>query len=83
MGSVATTHQVDRSQRISGGHVWPRLLDGLNGKHGLAHVISTDCQGIIKSLPDDVLKVPSVSSAIRILRSEAGSDASNSASMRV
>ncbi len=37
--------------------VWPCSLDSLNGKHGLAHVISTDCQGIIKSLSDDVLKV--------------------------
>ncbi len=29
----------------------------LNGKLGLARVVPTDCQGILKSLPDDVLKV--------------------------
>ena len=28
-------HQVDGSERVSGGHVWPRLLDSLNGKYGL------------------------------------------------
>ena len=27
-------HQVDGSERVGGGHVWPRLLDSLNGKHG-------------------------------------------------
>ncbi len=32
-------------------------LDSLNGKHGLAQVIPTGCQGVPKSLPDDVLKV--------------------------
>ncbi len=32
-------------------------LSSLNGKLGLAQVILTSCQGISKSLPDDVLKV--------------------------
>ena len=30
--------------------------DSPNGKLGLAQVILTGCQGIVKSLPDDVLK---------------------------
>ncbi len=50
-------HQVNGSQRIGGGHVWPCPLDRLNGKYGLAHVVPTGCQGIPNSLPDDVLKV--------------------------
>ncbi len=45
------------SQRVGGGHVWPCPLDSPNGKLGLAQVILTGCQGIPKSLPDDVLKV--------------------------
>ena len=49
-------HQVDGGERVNGGHVWPCLLDSLNGKHGLAHVILTGRLGIPKSLPDDVLK---------------------------
>ena len=28
-------HQVYGSERVSGGHVWPRLLGSLNGKYGL------------------------------------------------
>ena len=50
-------HQIDGSQRVGGGHVWPCPLDSPNGKLGLAQVILTGCQGIPKSLPDDVLKV--------------------------
>ncbi len=50
-------HQVDGSERVSGGHVWPRLLDSLNGNHGLAHVVPTGRLGNPKSLPNDVLKV--------------------------
>jgi hypothetical protein len=49
-------HQVYGSQRVGGGHVWPCSLDSLNGKHGLDHVVLTDCLGNLKSLPDDVLK---------------------------
>ena len=49
-------HQVNGSQRVGGGHVWPCPLDSPNGKLGLAQVILTGCQGIPKSLPDDVLK---------------------------
>ena len=41
----------------AGGKVIPDL-DSLNGKHGLAHVVLTGCLGNLKSLPDDVLKVP-------------------------
>jgi hypothetical protein len=50
-------HQVDGSERVGGGHVWPCLLDSLNGKHGLAHVVPTGRLGNSESLPDDVLKV--------------------------
>ena len=50
-------HQVDGSERVSGGHVWPCLLDSLNGKHGLAHVVLTGRLGNPKSLSDDVLKI--------------------------
>ncbi len=50
-------YHIDRSQRVGGGHVWPCPLDSLNGKHGLAHMVLTGCQGIPKSLSDDVLKV--------------------------
>ena len=50
-------HQVDGSERVSGGHVWPCPLDGLNGNHGLAHVVPTGRPGDPKGLPDDVLKV--------------------------
>ncbi len=50
-------HQIDGSQRVGGGHVGPCPLDSPNGKLGLAQVILTGCQGIPKSLPDDVLKV--------------------------
>ncbi len=46
-------HQVNGSQRVGGGHVWPCPLDSLNGKHGLDHVILTGRQGIPKSLADD------------------------------
>ncbi len=35
----------------------PDPLDSPNGKLGLAQVVLTGCQGIPKSLPDDVLKV--------------------------
>ncbi len=42
---------------VGGSHVWPCPLDSLNGKLGLARVGPTDCKGIPKSLPDDVLKV--------------------------
>ncbi len=51
-------HQIDGSQRVRGGHVGPCPLDSPNGKLGLAQVILTGCQGILESLPDDVLKVP-------------------------
>ncbi len=51
-------HQVDGSERISGGHVWQRLLDSLNGNHGLAHVVPTGRLGNPKGLPDDILKIP-------------------------
>ncbi len=50
-------HQVDGSQRVGGGHVWPRLLDSLYGNHGLAHVVPTGRLGNPKSLPNDILKV--------------------------
>ncbi len=50
-------YHIDRGQRVRGSHVWPCPLDSLNGKLGLARVVPTDCQGIPKSLPDDVLKV--------------------------
>ncbi len=50
-------HQINGSQRVGGGHVRPCPLDGLGGKLGLAQVVLTGCQGIPKSLPDDVLKV--------------------------
>ena len=50
-------HQVNGSQRVGGGHVWPCPLDSLDGKLGLAHVVLAGCQSILKSLPDDVLKV--------------------------
>ena len=45
-------HQVDGSERVGGGHVWPRLLDRLNGNYGLAHVVPTGRPGNPKSLPD-------------------------------
>ena len=50
-------HQVDGSERVGGGHVWPCLLDNLNGNHGLAHVVPTGRLGNPKSLPDAFLKV--------------------------
>ncbi len=50
-------HQVDGSHRVGDRHVWPCPLDSLNGKLGLARVVPSDCQGIPKSLPDDVFKV--------------------------
>ncbi len=50
-------HQVNGSQCIGGGHIRTCPLDSPNGKLGLAQVILTGCQGIPKSLPDDVLKV--------------------------
>ncbi len=51
------THQVNGSQRVGGGHVGPCPLDSPNGNLGLAQVILTGCQGIPKSLPDDVFEV--------------------------
>ncbi len=50
-------HQVNGSQRIGGGHVWPRPLDSPNGKLGLAQVVLAGCLSIGEGLPDDVLKV--------------------------
>ena len=50
-------HHFDSRQRLGGGHVWPCSLDSLNGQFRLAHVILTGCQGILKSLPNNVLKV--------------------------
>ncbi len=50
-------HQVNGSQRIGGGHVWPRQLDSLNSSRSLANLIKTGCQGISKSLPDYVINV--------------------------
>ncbi len=49
--------QIDRRQRVRGGHVGSCPLNSLNGKHGLAHVVLTDCLGNLKSLPNYVLKV--------------------------
>ncbi len=54
---IFVLHQVDGSERVGGGHVWPCLLDSLNGNHGLAHVVPTGRLGNPESLPDDVLKV--------------------------
>ena len=50
-------HQINGSQRIGGGHIWPCQLDGLNGKHGLAKLFPTACQGFPKGASDDVFKV--------------------------
>ena len=50
-------HQVNDRQCVRGGHIWPCPPDSLSSKHGLAQVVSTSCQGILKGLPDDVLKV--------------------------
>ncbi len=56
-GFSGPPRQVDRRQRVRGRHVWPCPLDSPNGKLGLAQVVPTGCQGIPKSLPDDVFKV--------------------------
>ena len=53
-GGSWAPHPVNDSQRFGGGHVWPCLLDSLNGKHGLAHVVLTGCLGVLKSLPDNL-----------------------------
>ncbi len=50
-------HQFNNSQRIGGSHVWPRQLDSLNSKHGLAKLFPTACQGLPKGASDDVFKV--------------------------
>ena len=50
-------HQINGSQYFGVGHVWPCQLDSLNGKHGLAGVFPTGCQGILESLPDDLIEV--------------------------
>ncbi len=50
-------HQVNGSQRIGGGHVWPSPLDSPNGKLGLAQIVLAGCLSIGEGLPDDVLKV--------------------------
>ena len=50
-------HQINGSQHIGVGHVWPCQLDSLNGNHCLANMVNTGCMGIPKSLPDYVIKV--------------------------
>ncbi len=50
-------HQFNGSQRIGGGHVWPRQLDSLNSNRCLANMVKPGCRGISKSLPDYVIKV--------------------------
>ncbi len=57
MKALRTPRQINGSQRVGGGHVWPHLLDSPNGKLGLAQVILTGRLGVFKSLPDDILKV--------------------------
>ncbi len=49
--------QVNGSQRVGGGHVWPCPLDSPNGKPGLDEVVPAGSLGIGKRLADDVLKV--------------------------
>ena len=50
-------HQINGSQHIGVGPVWPCQLDSLNGNHCLANMVNTGCMGIPKILPDEVLKV--------------------------
>ena len=50
-------HQFNGSQRIGVGHVWPRQMDSLYGKLGLANAVIAGCLGILESLPDYVIKV--------------------------
>jgi hypothetical protein len=50
-------HQFNGSQRIGVGHVWPRQMDSLYGKLGLANAVIAGCLGILESLPDCVIKV--------------------------
>ena len=57
MKALRTPCQVDGSQRVGCGHIWPCPLDSPNGKLGLAKVILTGCQGIGEGLSDDILKV--------------------------
>ncbi len=57
LAELRPPHQINRRQRVGGGHVWPCLLDGPNGKLGLTRVIPASGLSIHKSLQDDVLKV--------------------------
>ncbi len=50
-------HQINGRQCFGGGNVWSCPLDGLDGKPSLANVVLTGRLSILKSLPDDVLKV--------------------------
>ncbi len=50
-------HQVNGSQRVGGGHVWPCPLDSPNGTLGLGEVVPAGSLGVGKRLADDVLKV--------------------------
>ena len=50
-------HQFNGGQHIGISHVRPCQLDSLNGKHGLANLIKTGCLGILKGLPNDLIKI--------------------------
>ncbi len=50
-------HQVNGSQRVGGGHVWPCPLDSPYGMLGLTKVIPTGGFRVCQCLADDVLKV--------------------------
>jgi hypothetical protein len=49
---LRTPYHVDSSQRVGGGHARSCPLDCPSDKLGLAQVIPTGCQDVLKSLPD-------------------------------